>query len=67
MDKMRVILETGLERDQVLLRADLQVKDWSKVQHYDTWTITNHPTPDGQTFTLYACSIVLQESEAMHA
>lgn len=27
----------------------------------DTWEIPDHPTPGGETFTLYACTIVLTD------
>lgn len=50
-----------------LVRDDLF--DWQKrafaanagkqVARVDTWEIYQHPTPNGETFTLYACTIVL--------
>jgi hypothetical protein len=29
------------------------------VARVDTWTIDQHPTPGGERFTLYACTMVL--------
>lgn len=54
-------LHTSLNRDDLFAwqAAVLESQGTRAVVRVDTWTVRGHPAPDGTTFTLYACTIVL--------
>lgn len=58
----RVMLKTSLVREDLF--AWLKGIDCNPVQ-VDTWTITDHPAPDGDTFTLYAMTVLVSRSESV--
>lgn len=55
-------LHTSLDRAELFAwqeRITEQYSSW-RVVAVDTWTIENHPTPSGETFTLYAMTLAFQ-------
>lgn len=59
MIEIETLLYTSLLRDDLFAwqaRAYEAHAD-RKCVRVDTWEIQNHPTPDGSTFTLYACTV----------
>jgi hypothetical protein len=62
--RAEVWMETGLDRTETLDRMARRVEACivsGSILSYDTWEITDHPAPDGSTFTLYAVSVVWRQ------
>lgn len=58
---IETLFYTTLDRNTIgdwLRRVNAAHPDKTPVR-IDTWTIHNHPTPGGELFTLYACTVVL--------
>ena len=55
------VLHTSLSRDDLYTwqARILELRGPRNVVRVDTWEMPDHPSPDGGTFTLYACTMVL--------
>jgi hypothetical protein len=38
-----------------------------RTEQIDTWTIENHPAPDGSTFTLYGAVVIVGDLDVQKA
>lgn len=61
---VEVLLHTSLVRDELFTWMDEVGKERGySALRVDTWTIADHPAPDGSTFTLYACTLVYENRD----
>lgn len=62
MIEIETLLFTSLVRDDLFAWQERAAAAHAgkKCVRVDTWEIQNHPTPNGNTFTLYACTMVYE-------
>lgn len=60
--EIETLLYTSLVRDDLFTWQEraFEAHVGKKCLRVDTWELQNHPTPDGSTFTLYACTMVFE-------
>jgi hypothetical protein len=65
----KVLLHTALRREDLFTWQEEMARTYAPLKAWlvDTWTIEDHPAPDGSPFTLYACTIVLTETQLISA
>ncbi len=55
---VETLLYTHVVRDELFKWQDKVMRERGQPLRVDTWQFEEHPTPDGATFTLYACTLV---------
>lgn len=62
MRQVVTLLYTSLVRQELFDWQDSVFQEYggSRVLAVDTWEFQDHPNPEGNPFTLYACTIILR-------
>lgn len=62
MENVVTLLYTSIDRDDLFAwqHSIFESGNFIHCLRVDTWQIQDHPTPSGETFTLYACTMVFE-------
>lgn len=59
---VETLLYTHIVRDELFIWQERVMKERGAPLRVDTWQFDGHPTPNGEPFTLYACTMVLENT-----